>query len=238
MRLTKGRIGGRSEMIKIRGGWDVLNYWKLGDFQWVLQQLNDKLKAGHMICPGKDNIFRSLQMVPFDNVRVVIMGQDPFPDPKYPTGMAFDVDASVPLHNLPPTLKTIFNEYVDDLHYPYPKTGSLIEWCYEGVLLLNALPTCDAWKSKSHDWPAWHLMTQEIVEKLSARGQTVFVFLGGVARRFTRYVEPGEDVLEYSHPSPRASDSAHHPFLGSRMFSTVNARLVAQGQQPINWRLS
>jgi len=224
-------------MIKIAGGWSRLKYWNCGEFDVVLERLNDLRKAGTPFCPQKDHIFRSLQMCPFDQVRVVLMGQDPYPDPVYPTGIAFDVDPRIPYKSLPPTLKTIFEEYNSDLGYPIPNSGSLVNWCYEGVLLWNAIPTCDAWKSKSHDWPEWKLLTQELVEELSKKGKTVFVFLGNTARQFAQYVEPGEEVIEVSHPSPRASRASRHPFLGSRIFSTVNDKLCAQGLPPIDWRL-
>jgi len=222
--------------IQIRGGWSVLDYWKSGECQVVLERLSDMRKKGEVFNPTRDRLFKALQFVPFAEVRIMFIGQDPYPDPMHATGIAFDVDENIPLAKIPPTLKTIFKELNDDLHIQ-PKTGSLIPWCYEGVLLWNAIPSCPAFHSMGHDWPEWHLLTKEIIQKLSHRGQTVFVFLGNVAKRFSGYVEPGEAFLELSHPSPRASLRASRPFLGSRVFSECNRLLVEQGFEPIDWRL-
>lgn len=235
-------------MIQIKGGWDVLDWWKGPDCDEVCERLNAMRMNHETFNPTGDRLFRALQMVPFDQVRVAIIGQDPYPDPLHATGIAFDVDPDCPIASIPPTLKCIFKELTNDLHCPYPKTGSLANWCYEGVLLWNSIPSCRAFSSLSHDWPEYHSLTKEIIQKLSHRGQTVFVFLGNVAKRFLGDVEPGEDVLALSHPSPRASRAAKHPFLdsrrvyhapfvGSRIFSIVNDKLVHQGQEPIEWRL-
>jgi len=218
-------------------GWGHLKWWESGECQAVLERLNDVRKAGQTHCPKREDLFKALQAVPAEDVRVAIIGQDPYPDPRFASGIAFSVPESIELHKLPPTLKTIFTEYCNDLHYSYPTNGSLLPWCKQGVLLWNAIPSCSAFLSLSHDWPEWSLLTQEVIQTLSRSGQTVFMFLGNTAKRFSGYVEPGEDCLVLSHPSPRASLRATRPFLGSRCFSTINDLLVNQGLSAIDWKL-
>jgi uracil-DNA glycosylase len=217
--------------------WKELKYWTSGEYQVVQERLNDLSKAKRPWNPGKRTLFRAMDLLPFEEVKVMFCAQDPYPDPIYCTGCAFDIPADT-MGNFPPTLSNLIKEYHDDTGFPIPVTsGSLLKWVEQGVFLWNCIPSCTAFKSLSHDWPEWELLTQEIIRELSKQSKTVFVFFGGRARRYAEYVEPGEDVIEVSHPSPRASRSSKHPFLGSRIFTTVNAKLVGQGLEPINWRL-
>ena len=212
-----------------------MSYWDTGEWQVVEERLDDLEKEHVSYNPTRECLFSSLDAVPFDSCRVAIMGQDPYPNSKHAMGLAFSVPKSVKL--LPPTLNNILKEYCDDLHYPEPKSGDLSKWCEQGVLLWNCIPSCETSKSLSHNWEEWKLLTREIIERQSARG-IVFVFLGGFAREFSKYVnEKVSKVLVLSHPSPRASRLSYSPFLGSRMFSTVNSMLNEQGLEPVNWRL-
>lgn len=214
-----------------------LDYWKCGEYQVVQERLNDLQQKGVLVNPHSSRRFRALALTPFSDVRVVLLGQDPYPDPKYATGLAFSIPPTE--QQYPPTLHNLFKEYQTDLGYPLPIAGDLTPWAVHGVLLWNVIPTCTAYHSLSHDWPEYELLTQEIVSKLSKRAEPpVFIFLGGRARRFTAYVESGCDVIETSHPSPRASRSSKHPFFGSRIFTTANARLSEAGIETIDWRLS
>lgn len=215
--------------------WDDLDYWKCGEWDVVQERLEDITKAGGIYCPGKKNLFKALKLVAFEEVRVMMVAQDPYPNPGFAMGPAFSINKD---EEFTPTLVNLLKEYRDDTHHEYPDDGDLTPWCSEGVLLWNAIPSCAAWKSMSHDWPEWHLLTKEIIERLSQSGRTVFIFFGGVARGFAKYVEPGEDMIEVSHPSPRASRmSKDHPFFGSRIFTRTNTLLVEQGLEPINWKL-
>lgn len=212
--------------------WGDLPYWQSGEWQVVEERLQtfDELKLPY--CPGRDNLFKALDLVDFEDVVCMWVGQDPYPSPKHATGLAFSIPRNV--EAWPQTLTNIINEYLKDLHLDYPKSGNLEPWTTQGVLLWNSLPTCRAYESMSHNWPEWHMLTQQIIEKLSEKG-CVFLFLGSFARNnFAKYVDTTKsDMLCVAHPSPRA----HHKFSGSRIFSTINDKLVNRGLEPIDWRL-
>jgi uracil-DNA glycosylase len=210
-----------------RAKWE-LDYWDSGEWQVVEERLDDMDKKGILYCPGKDKLFAVLDLLPMDSVRCVILGQDPYPDPKFATGIAFSIPKEQ--KEFPPTLANIVSEYSKDLHYPYPTTGDLTPWVKQGVLLWNVIPSCGVGRSMSHDWPEWAYLTQEIISKLAER-DVVFAALGQVAQRYTKEL----DALEFSHPSPRGNYSSIHPFLGSRLFSTINGKLKGN---PIDWRLT
>jgi uracil-DNA glycosylase len=221
--------------------WDELKYWTSGEWQCVQGKLDDLEKNGHVYHPTRELLFNALDSTPFETVRVAIIGQDPYPNPGFSTGIAFSVPRSI--IKLPPTLVNIFRVYKSDLGYTQPTRGNLDKWAERGVLLWNAVPSCTQFKSLSHDWEEWAWLTREIVESLSEKG-IVFVFLGGVARRYVKFVNPDTNgIIETSHPSPRGSlarpghNSAWIPFLASRLFSTINAKLVEEGMEPIDWRL-
>lgn len=212
--------------------WDDLEYWQSKDWQNVQIRLDLLEREGIRYCPEREVLFKAMDNVPFEDVRVAVIGQDPYPSPLHATGLAF----SIPRHiykNYPPTLITIFKEMLNDIHY-MPTTGDLSGWARQGVLLWNAVPTCEAYKSLSHRHWEWSSLTTEIVRSLEG---TVLVFLGGVAREFAQYAPQSCKVIEASHPSPRASISAKHPFRGSRIFSTINSHLNDLGLKPIDWRL-
>lgn len=229
--------------------WNNLSYWKSGEYQVVRERLADAKKdrqGGYV--PARNLLFRSLDLVPFDKVRVVLMGQDPYPTPAHATGVAFSVPEDV--NQLPPTLVNIFKEYQSDLHYPAPKNGDLTPWCEQGVLLWNAYPSTVTGFPGRHHWCEWALLTEQILGELDEQKTgLVFVLLGNVARSFSRClpncmdqpipgstaVRPAKNVcLETSHPSPLG---AKYGFLGSRIFTRTNSELVRLGQQGINWRL-
>lgn len=229
--------------------WSDLAYWRSGEYQVVQERLKDYEKAQLAYCPSRDLLFDSLCRVPYEKVRVMVLGQDPYPTPSDACGVAFSVRDGRPSESLPPTLKNIFKVYQEDLHYPEPKSGDLTPWCGQGVLLWNVYPTCSAGKPGSHHWPEWALLTTEIVEKLNAKGNVVFVLLGRVAQQFghliTCRIPPSGDVVpdvpvvqnsvvETSHPSPLGF---RYGFLTSRVFSTVNNELRKLGQLPVNWKL-
>lgn len=216
--------------------WDELDYWKSEEWSNVEKKLAELAKTTQ-INPVRDPLFSVLDRTPYDQVRVFIIGQDPYPDPKFACGVAFDVPVGV---GMPASLRNIIKEYCSDLHYPWPMPTSgywLIPWSEQGVLLWNAIPTCEAWKAGSHrDWTEYHALTREIVERLSAE-RVVFVFVGAFARQFRQYVdESWSTVIEVGHPSPLNRHS-RSKFEGCRMFSRVNAALVDILKEPIDWRL-
>lgn len=252
-------------MIRQPKGWDCLKWWDSGERQAVEERIEERIAKGYVINPQKNNIYRALELTPFSKCTVCILGQDPYPEPTYATGVAFSVPPEA--KKLPPTLVTLLTEYSKDLGLEFPSSGSLEEWCSQGVLLWNAVPTCDAFGSLSHHgWPEWKLLTEEIVSSLSTKGIT-YVALGTVAKSYLcklkdvtdtlhtnnkrtlrGHVSKGiltEDrerkldntIIELSHPSPRASRASRNPFLNSRVFSKINDSLCSKGYQPISWKL-
>jgi uracil-DNA glycosylase len=219
-----------------------LDFFHSGECQVMMEKLDDLEKAGVRYTPARKDLFKALSAVEFNNVRCVIVGQDPYPDPRYATGLAFSIPADV--KSFPPTLRNILQEYHDDLGYPLPTSGNLQKWVDQGVLLWNAIPICvDGKPLAVEGWfeNHWPMLTREIITKLSARA-CVFAFLGGYARQFAKYVDPAyakphSNVIETSHPSPRGSLNSFSPFKGSRLFSTINAKLREQGFETIDWRL-
>ncbi len=253
-------------MIKTPRGWDHLKFWDSGEWQAVEERIEERVSKGYVVNPTPDKLFRALELCPFEQSKVCILGQDPYPEPSYATGVAFSIPERI--KKFPPTLVTILQEYSTDLGLEFPASGCLETWCSDGVLLWNSVPTCEAYGSLSHQhWPEWKLLTQEIVQSLSTKGIT-YVALGTLAKSFLLpykdlsdtlltynkrmskgYVSKGiltEDrerkldnsIIELSHPSPRASRSSRTPFLGSRMFSRINDSLVNKGYQKVEWRLS
>jgi uracil-DNA glycosylase len=216
-----------------------LNYWQSGEWQVANEKLKDIEKAGGTFNPRRSDLFASLRLLQPGEVKVCIIGQDPYPDPAFATGIPFSTPSGIGPDAFPRTLLNIFKEYMADLKYPLPTSGDLTGWVIQGVLLWNAIPTCRSGQSLSHDWPGeeWAPLTREIVEVLSGRG-IVFCFLGSVAKRYLEYVDlTKNEVILTSHPSPRGTRFSKTPFEGSRLFSTINDKLISQGLDPIDWRL-
>lgn len=223
-----------------------LKYWQTGEWQVVNERLKDMEKAGERYNPVRSQLFAGLRSLKAEDVRVAIIGQDPYPNPEHATGLAFSIPRrtvegsdQVQIGPFPPTLKEILKEYSADTGYPIPDHGDLSRWAERGVLLWNAIPSCRAFGSLSHDWDEWSYLTREIITKLSDQGGIVFAFLGGVARRYEPDVDTKTNkVLHTSHPSPRGSLNSRVPFVGSRIFTTINSNLADLGKPPIMWRLT
>ena len=198
-----------------------LAYFQSGEWQVVKEKLDDE---DDNFNPGWGHLFDGLKLVPCERVRVAILGQDPYPDRMYCTGVAFSVPQSA---GIPPSLKNIFKEYQDDLGFPPPRCGDLTKWCEQGVLLWNVYPSCRTGQPGSHHWLEWEYLTKEILELID--GKATVVFLGNRARSFARYCTKSPTICT-SHPSPLG---ARYGFFGSRIFSKINATL----EQPIDWRL-
>jgi uracil-DNA glycosylase len=232
--------------MKIKG-WD-LDFFNSGEWQVCDERLKDLEKVNRKIHttehnpgdgynPGRENLFRALRLTPASDVRVAIIGQDPYPTREFATGLAFSIPAAVAPEFFPLTLQIIFKEYCSDLGLPLPSKGNLDGWAERGVLLWNAIPSCGSGKSLSHDWNEWKYLTTEIIRTLSKRG-IVFAFLGQVAKQYAKDVDPrNNQTILTSHPSPRGNNSSKTPFLGSRLFSTINDKLVSNGQAAIDWKL-
>lgn len=176
--------------------------------------------------PDQEDIFRALSIPPAQ-VKVVIVGQDPYPNPKYAMGMAFSVRENT--NPLPASLKNIFTELEDDLGYKRTN-GDLSDWKDQGVLLLNRSLTVDAHESNSHIGLNWSQITEPIIESV-ARGGAIGILWGNQAALAGKYF-PKENVLTSAHPSPL---SAYRGFFGSKPFSKSNIKLLEKGLSPIKW---
>jgi len=223
--------------------WKDLVWWQSGEKQVVDERLADWKKKRIEYHPAKQDIYAALDATPYDQVRVCIVGQDPYPggpppwlsttSARYATGLAFSIPKDIPQSNWPPTLTNIFQEYTADLHYPTPKHGDLSWWARNGVLMWNMYPTCESGKAGSHHWDEYTYLTKEIVLELDKK-PIVFILLGQHARSLTKWITNSK-VVETSHPSPLGVTKG---FKGSRIFTTTNAHLCDLGLPTIPWRLT
>jgi len=193
----------------------------------------DALRQTATIYPAPERVFYALAMTPFDAVRVVIVGQDPYHGPGQADGMAFSVPDDV---KAPPSLRNIFKEVQRDVYDGQPRsfTNDLTRWAGQGVLLLNASLTVEAHKAASHKDLGWHRLTDQVITQLSAtRENLVFMLWGKHAQSKRPLIDTARHlVLEAPHPSPL---SAYRGFFGCGHFSQANAYLVAHGCEPIVW---
>lgn len=197
----------------------------MGDF------LRAEVAAGRRYLPAGHHVLRAFQQ-PFEDVRVLIVGQDPYPTPGHPVGLSFSVAPEV--RPLPGSLINIFREYSADLGHPQPGSGDLTPWTERGVLLLNRALTVAPRKPASHRGKGWEEITEQAIRALAARGTPLVAILWGRDARNLRPLLDGVPCLESAHPSPMSADRG---FFGSRPFGKVNRLLGEQGAAPIDWKL-
>jgi len=193
--------------------------------------LRDEIAAGRGYLPAGDHILRAFQR-PLADVRVLVVGQDPYPTPGHPVGLSFSVAADV--RPLPPSLVNIFKELIDDLGAAAPSCGDLTPWADAGVLLLNRSLTVSPGRANSHRGKGWEPVTDCAIRALAGRGGPLAAILWGRDAQTLKPMLAPVPWVESAHPSPL---SAHRGFLGSRPFSRVNALLEEQGGTPVDWRL-
>jgi uracil-DNA glycosylase len=195
--------------------------------------LRAEKRAGKVIYPPGPRIFAALDTTPFDKVKVVILGQDPYHGPNQAHGLCFSVLPGVPV---PPSLENIFAEIERDLRIPRPDHGCLLPWARQGVLLLNAVLTVERGQAGSHQGKGWEGFTDACIDALNReRTGIVFLLWGSYAQAKGKLIDPlRHRVLKAPHPSPL---SAYRGFIGCGHFSRANEYLVQQGQTPIDWRL-
>lgn len=183
------------------------------------------------IYPKGNHIFNAFEHCPFDKVKVVLLGQDPYHEPGQAHGLCFSVREGIPF---PPSLINIFKEIESDLGHPVPKNGDLTRWADQGVLLLNATLTVKAHAAGSHQNKGWETFTDAAIDRLNKeRKNIVYLLWGSYAQRKGSYIDTARNfVLKSPHPSPL---SAHRGFFGNKHFSQTNDYLIATGQTPINW---
>ena len=183
------------------------------------------------IYPKGSHIFNAFEHCPFDQVKVVLLGQDPYHEPRQAHGLCFSVQEGTPF---PPSLINIFNEIKSDLNKPIPQSGDLTRWADQGVLLLNATLTVKAHAAGSHQNKGWETFTDAVIDRLnSERKNIVYLLWGSYAQKKGSFIDTSRNlILKSPHPSPL---SAHRGFFGNKHFSKTNDYLIASGQTPIDW---
>jgi uracil-DNA glycosylase len=200
-------------------------------FKQLTAFVKDEYKEG-VVYPAPKNIFRAFELCPFDKVKVVILGQDPYHGPGQANGLCFAVNEGV---TLPPSLQNIFKEIESDLGKPLEhRSGDLTRWAEQGVLLLNATLTVRARTAGSHQGKGWEQFTDAVIKALSEeRKNLVFILWGNYAKNKGAHIDRSKHlVIESAHPSPL---SAYNGFFGSKPFSKANEYLIANGQTAIDW---
>ena len=219
--------------VKIEQSWkDILSgefnkeyFIKLTDF------VRNEYLSGKKIYPDAKNIFNAFNLCPFESVKVVIIGQDPYHGDGQANGLCFSVNEGVPF---PPSLKNIFKEVYDDVGAPIPTSGELDRWAEQGVLLLNSVLTVKAHNAASHAGHGWEIFTDAVVRAIAERKEgVVYMLWGSYAQRKGAIANPQRNLILHSvHPSPLSS---YRGFFGCKHFSKANDYLMSIGKEPIKW---
>lgn len=201
------------------------------DLRTFLRQEKDQKK---IIYPKSNDIFRAFTLTPFPQVKVVILGQDPYHGPNQAHGLCFSV---LPGVAIPPSLVNIYKELKTDLGIPPATTGCLEQWAKQGILLLNSVLTVERGRAGSHQGRGWEIFTDRVISVLNEeRRGLVFLLWGAYAQRKGQFIHTDQHcVLKAAHPSPF---SAHQGFLGCKHFSKTNHYLERLGKEPIDWRIA
>lgn len=192
--------------------------------------VKSEYKSKTIYPPGK-LIFNAFEQCPFDQVKVVILGQDPYHEPRQAHGLCFSVNDGI---QFPPSLDNIFKEIETDLGIQKPISGNLLRWAQQGVLLLNATLTVRAHQAGSHQNKGWETFTDSVIHRIAEeKKHVVFILWGSYAQKKGAFIDQQKHlVLKSPHPSPL---SAHRGFFGNKHFSKTNDYLIKTGQNPINW---
>jgi uracil-DNA glycosylase len=215
----------------IEPGWAQALEPVAGQVAQMGEFLRAEVAAGRCYLPAGENILRAFTQ-PFADVRVLIVGQDPYPTPGHPIGLSFAVERHV--RPIPRSLQNIYRELRSDLGVAVPEHGDLTSWTRHGVLLLNRCLTVAPGASASHRGRGWEAVTDQAIRALVARGTPMVAILWGRDAQTLRPMLGPVPVIESAHPSPMSADRG---FFGSKPFSRANALLVAQGAEPVTWEL-
>ena len=199
-------------------------------FEALTSFVREEYGKGRCYPPGR-LIFNAFNLCPFDQVKVVLIGQDPYHEPGQAMGLCFSVNEGI---MFPPSLQNIFKEISDDIGTPIPTSGDLTRWAKQGVMLLNATLTVREHQAGSHQGRGWETFTDAVIQTLAReREHLVFILWGSYAQRKGAFIDRSRHlVLQSAHPSPL---SAYRGFFGNRHFSQANAYLQAHGIEPIKW---
>lgn len=221
--------------VKIESSWKKIlkDEFSKPYFQQVVLHIKTEKSQGKVIYPPGPYIFNAFNSTPFDNVKVVILGQDPYHGPGQAHGLCFSVQNGVPP---PPSLINIFKELYEDIGVEIPNHGNLTHWAVQGVFLLNASLTVRAGEPMSHAKIGWATFTDTVIRKISdLKDHVVFMLWGKFAQEKKVLIDEKKHlILKAAHPSPL---SAHAGFLGCRHFSKANEWLISKGIDPIDWKL-
>lgn len=218
-------------MIRITKSWSTLlkNEFEKPYFK-DLQSFLEKEYNTYTVYPAMENIFNALNTVKYEDVKVVIIGQDPYHEPNQAHGLAFSVQDGI---DIPPSLVNIYKEIENDLGIKCQKTGNLLRWAKQGILLLNTSLTVRKGQANSHKGKGWEIFTNEIIKLLSKRvDPMVFILWGSNAQNFEPEIASQHLILKAPHPSPL---SAYRGFFGCKHFSKTNQFLEENGKTPIDW---
>ena len=201
------------------------------DYYQKLQAFVQKRRAEVRVFPEEKNVFNALELTPFESVKVVILGQDPYHGFGQAHGLSFSVQKGIPL---PPSLRNIYKELQEDIGGELPTEGDLSHWAKQGVLLLNTVLTVEEGNANSHKGMGWETLTNRLIDSLNElKHPVIFILWGKPAQDKEKLItNPNHVILKAPHPSPL---SAYRGFFGSKPFSKVNDILIQQGQTPIRW---
>lgn len=200
-------------------------------FQNIISFLKKEKQSGKIIFPNEADIFNAFYFSPFKDVKIVLLGQDPYHNPDQAHGLCFSVNEGI---KPPPSLVNIYKELQSDLGIPFPSTGNLTKWATQGILMLNASLTVEAKKPNSHSDIGWHTFTNAVIRKVSEEKEhVVFILWGKFAQSKEVLIDANKHlILKAAHPSPF---SAHAGFLGCKHFSKTNEWLKAKKMPTIDW---
>ncbi|HUC80479.1 MAG TPA: uracil-DNA glycosylase [Flavisolibacter sp.] len=221
--------------VKIEASWKKVleDEFSKPYFKQITEHIKTEKEQGKTIYPPGPLIFNAFEQTPFDKVKVVLLGQDPYHGAKQAMGLSFSVPDGV---RPPPSLVNIFKELHDDTGVPIPTHGNLTKWAQQGVLLLNAALTVRAGEPNSHAKIGWHQFTNTVIQKVSDQKENVvFILWGKFAQEKTELIDTKKHhPLKAAHPSPYAADKG---FFGCQHFSKTNSYLMKHGHDPIDWAL-
>ena len=217
----------------VTNDWDLLLGDQFDQEYWVaLQAFVHGERVQHQVFPDDEDVYNSLDLTPYADVRVVILGQDPYHGPGQAHGLSFSVRHGVAV---PPSLRNIYKELEDDLGVERPEHGNLEAWARNGVLLLNSVLTVRAHDAGSHRKQGWETFTDRIIQLVSEKPElVVFMLWGNFARSKAALIADRHHIIESPHPSPL---SASRGFFGTKPFSSANDALIAAGRDPVDWTL-
>ncbi len=214
--------------------WNPLLKQEFGKPYWKeLQQYVYEERKQFKVFPENEEVFTAFHLTSFSDVKVLILGQDPYHGDGQAHGLSFSVKEGIAV---PPSLRNIYKELKSDLGIDIPNHGNLGAWALQGVLLLNATLTVRAHQAGSHQGKGWETFTDQVIRQVNRKKEkTVFILWGAFARKKKDLIDLSQHhVIESSHPSPL---SAHRGFFGSRPFSEANRVLMGAGREPVNWEL-